>query len=589
MSMIETPTRGLSAAETNCVEDMIDWAVGAKYRLLRLVAPNDGSCPGDDLLGIPVSRTAVSDGIELLGRQLFGRECTLCTMHRGPDGPEVVGIPEPTAAFTVEPARSLFPRGVDLSRIPLPQFTVAAGGLLVASAAVAGIAGIAPVVAPAAPTVELAASEMTWDDVAQCESGGNWAINTGNGYFGGLQFAQGTWDEYRGQEFAPRADLATREQQIAVAERVLDGQGPGAWPTCGKRAGLAGPGNPNAQPAGAPAVVPMAMEPGDGGAAFPPPQPPPADEGGNDGFHPTEGDPSKPDLNRPLDTAEGDLADNSGGDPFNGTIPRPGEGTDAAGNPFDPTPPDLGSSEAEPEGSKNFNDAVAAGERARAAGDAAAVLDDPGPAPAPVKVTSEPVVVDDAEASVPSGVPDVVDITDPDAFPNDSKPMPLPEPVEPPVTEAPPAAPAAPLPPPVEAAEVTPVESEVTPERPAGVQDPADLREAAGHYRASADLLDQAAAEIEAGDAALAGESDPEQSTGQGGGVDRDGARVTVDISDLKVTVNGEAVAVELGGMVAVEVDDAADNTGVSDVDSDRGTVQGDKAGDDGTEAPAAA
>jgi hypothetical protein len=73
-----------------------------------------------------------------------------------------------------------------------------------------------------------------WNAVAQCESGGNWSINTGNGYFGGLQFSQSTWEAFGGTDHAPRADLATRSQQIAVAEKVLAVQGPGAWPTCGR-------------------------------------------------------------------------------------------------------------------------------------------------------------------------------------------------------------------------------------------------------------------------------------------------------------------------------------------------------------------
>ncbi|WP_305852279.1 transglycosylase family protein [Blastococcus sp. PRF04-17] len=73
-----------------------------------------------------------------------------------------------------------------------------------------------------------------WDAVAMCESGGNWSINTGNGYYGGLQFSQSTWDAFGGQTYAPRADLATKSEQITVAERVLVGQGPGAWPTCGR-------------------------------------------------------------------------------------------------------------------------------------------------------------------------------------------------------------------------------------------------------------------------------------------------------------------------------------------------------------------
>jgi pyruvate/2-oxoglutarate dehydrogenase complex dihydrolipoamide acyltransferase (E2) component len=103
------------------------------------------------------------------------------------------------------------------------------------------------------------AAEHNWDGVAQCESGGNWSINTGNGYYGGLQFSQSTWEAYGGLEFAPRADLATKEQQIIVAERVLAGQGIGAWPTCGKYLTDAAPAaEPAAAPAAPPAPTPAA-------------------------------------------------------------------------------------------------------------------------------------------------------------------------------------------------------------------------------------------------------------------------------------------------------------------------------------------
>lgn len=77
-----------------------------------------------------------------------------------------------------------------------------------------------------------AGSGVNWDAVAQCESGGNWAINTGNGFYGGLQFAMSTW---RANGGVGNPVNATREQQIAVAERVLRSQGIGAWPVCGKR------------------------------------------------------------------------------------------------------------------------------------------------------------------------------------------------------------------------------------------------------------------------------------------------------------------------------------------------------------------
>ncbi|MGC5022505.1 transglycosylase family protein [Micromonospora sp. DT47] len=104
----------------------------------------------------------------------------------------------------------------------------------VGTLAVGAVTGIAAVLAPAAPA---SAASVNWDAIAQCESGGNWHINTGNGYYGGLQFSQGTWSGYGGKKYASRADLASRGEQIAIAERVLDGQGIGAWPVCGKKGG----------------------------------------------------------------------------------------------------------------------------------------------------------------------------------------------------------------------------------------------------------------------------------------------------------------------------------------------------------------
>jgi resuscitation-promoting factor RpfB len=77
-------------------------------------------------------------------------------------------------------------------------------------------------------------SGLNWDAVAQCESGGNWHINTGNGYYGGLQFDSGTWLANGGGAYAPRADLASREQQIAVANRLYAARGSSPWPVCGR-------------------------------------------------------------------------------------------------------------------------------------------------------------------------------------------------------------------------------------------------------------------------------------------------------------------------------------------------------------------
>jgi resuscitation-promoting factor RpfA len=127
-----------------------------------------------------------------------------------------------------------------------------------------------------------AAPDSEWDRVAACESGGNWAINTGNGYHGGLQFSQGTWASHGGGEFASSANQATRDQQIAVAERVLATQGRGAWPVCGRGLSAATPRNvvadapaPDAPPPDAP--PPIFAPPAPPPPADPPP-PPPAPE-----------------------------------------------------------------------------------------------------------------------------------------------------------------------------------------------------------------------------------------------------------------------------------------------------------------------
>jgi hypothetical protein len=102
---------------------------------------------------------------------------------------------------------------------------------------VAGAAGTVAMLGPA--TGAQAKSSVNWDAVAQCESGGNWSINTGNGYYGGLQFSRSTWKAYGGGKYASTANKASRAEQIRIAEKVLDGQGIGAWPVCGKKAGSA--------------------------------------------------------------------------------------------------------------------------------------------------------------------------------------------------------------------------------------------------------------------------------------------------------------------------------------------------------------
>ncbi|KOU65598.1 peptidoglycan-binding protein [Streptomyces sp. MMG1533] len=122
-------------------------------------------------------------------------------------------------------------------------FSVLAAAL--ASALASGAAHAAP--PPPAPgpsskhvLYDCAEDQWPWGCIAECESSGRWNVNTGNGFYGGLQFWQPTWEEFGGLKYAPRADLATRQEQIAVAQEVVAAQGWEAWPVCSKRYGLKG-------------------------------------------------------------------------------------------------------------------------------------------------------------------------------------------------------------------------------------------------------------------------------------------------------------------------------------------------------------
>jgi hypothetical protein len=105
-------------------------------------------------------------------------------------------------------------------------------------AAVPMEATLVVVAMPAPARAVTYAGSSVWDDLARCESGGNWAINTGNGYYGGLQFGYETWHTYGGGEFAEYPHEATREEQIVVAERLRDVRGYAPWPSCRAKLGL---------------------------------------------------------------------------------------------------------------------------------------------------------------------------------------------------------------------------------------------------------------------------------------------------------------------------------------------------------------
>ncbi|MFE7762586.1 transglycosylase family protein [Streptomyces sp. NPDC057438] len=104
----------------------------------------------------------------------------------------------------------------------------------------AGVTGSAIAIPLLGATGASAASGTTWDQVAECESGGFWSADTGNGRYGGLQLTQANWEEYGGLDYATTADRASRSQQIAVAERILADQGVGVWATCGLLHNLGG-------------------------------------------------------------------------------------------------------------------------------------------------------------------------------------------------------------------------------------------------------------------------------------------------------------------------------------------------------------
>ena len=111
----------------------------------------------------------------------------------------------------------------------LRRAAMAAEGTSLAPASAQGPSSL-PVAATSYPA---ASGGVNWAAIAACESGGNWSDNTGNGFYGGLQFSEGTWLAYGGGQYASTAAGASQAQQIAVAERVLAGQGIGAWPVCG--------------------------------------------------------------------------------------------------------------------------------------------------------------------------------------------------------------------------------------------------------------------------------------------------------------------------------------------------------------------
>ncbi|MFB7997752.1 transglycosylase family protein [Streptomyces sp. NPDC056002] len=194
----------------------------------------------------------------------------------------------------------------------------------------AGVAGSAIAIPLLGATSASAASTATWDKLAECESGGSWSADPGNGYYGGLQLSQEIWEDHGGLDFAPRADQASRSQQIAVAEKVLADEGPRAWPVCSVTSGL---------------TADDAAADVDPGAALPTPSASAGDSGRDDA---ADGDTAKSDASdEPADSASeaakgdsrekshddsGDTAGNTAGDSKSDKSGRDGS-TSTAGAP----------------------------------------------------------------------------------------------------------------------------------------------------------------------------------------------------------------------------------------------------------------
>jgi hypothetical protein len=174
-------------------------------------------------------RVKPGDSLSTIARDRYGRSADWpilwwANRHRVPD-PAVITTGQ---RLRVPDAHRVRPWLVRAAMAAIPAPPPAPAG-----PAAGGSAPAAPVVSSAPAPAAASSGGVNWSAIAACESGGNWSINTGNGFYGGLQFTQQTWLGYGGGQYAQSANQATPAQQIAVAQRVAAGQGMGAWPVCG--------------------------------------------------------------------------------------------------------------------------------------------------------------------------------------------------------------------------------------------------------------------------------------------------------------------------------------------------------------------
>jgi resuscitation-promoting factor RpfB len=184
---------------------------------------------------IPAASSPVVDGMQIQVTRVRIEKVT----ERVPLPPAAKQIPDPTMNMSRQVVDHPGTPGTQDVTFAIATVNGAETGRLPVANVVVAPATESVVRVGAKPGTEVPAVTRggTWDALAQCEAGGNWAINTGNGFFGGVQFDQNTWERNGGLRYAARADLATREEQIAIAEVTRARQGWGAWPVCSGRIG----------------------------------------------------------------------------------------------------------------------------------------------------------------------------------------------------------------------------------------------------------------------------------------------------------------------------------------------------------------
>lgn len=197
-------------------------AAGAPLQQSDTVVPAANS-PVSDGMQIHVTRIRVTRSTErvpLVPVNEVVQDVTMNMSRQVVDDPGTPGIQDVTFAVATV-------NGVETGRLPVANVVI-----------VPAINGRIRVGAKPGTEVPEVSQGETWDALSRCEAGGNWAINTGNGFYGGVQFDQNTWERNGGLRYAQRADLASREEQIAIAEVTRARQGWGAWPTCSGRLGV---------------------------------------------------------------------------------------------------------------------------------------------------------------------------------------------------------------------------------------------------------------------------------------------------------------------------------------------------------------